>query len=111
MTKDNNFTPLKTVGKKVAEGTKEAVSKAKYIFVDEYNDNVEAFKVFINKFKQEPVPEDEFRKALEQVFKDNTKLLIVTGIGFLPGSAITLPIAITVAKKFGIELIPSKTFN
>lgn len=102
--------PIKEAGRKIADGTKEALNKAKDVVVDEYHDNITAFKIFLNKFKGRPVHEEEFIKALEQVFKDNTKLLIVSGIGALPASAITLPIAIKIAKKFGIELIPSKTF-
>lgn len=45
------------------------------------------------------------------MFKDNTKLLIMGAITALPGSAVALPVAIGITKKFGMDLVPSKTFT
>lgn len=110
MINELNMQDIKDGAKKVVDGTKETLATAKKVIVDEYNDNKIAFQIFIKKFKGHDVTEDEFSKALSQVFKDNPKLLVIAGIGAMPGSAVTLPIAIKVAKKFGINLIPSKTF-
>ena len=67
--------------------------------------------MFINKFRGKDVSEQDFKKALNQVFKDNPKLLIIAGITVTPGSAITLPLAIKIAKKFNVNLVPEKTFE
>lgn len=105
-----NLQDIKNGAKKIANATSETIKGAVKVAKDEFDDNVSAFKIFIKKFKGHPVTEDEFRKSLEQIFKDNIKLLTVAGIGALPGSVVTLPITLSTAKKFGIELIPSKTF-
>lgn len=102
---------VKDGAKKVIDGAKETYTKVKKVLKDEYRDNVEAFKIFIKKFKgKEQVTDEQFKNALNQVFKDNVKLLAIAGIGATPGSAVTLPLAMKIAKKFGINLVPSKTF-
>ena len=110
MLNELNVQDIKDGVKKVASAAKETVGGAIQVAKDEWNDNVKAFQIFIKKFKGHPVDENEFTAALNQVFKDNAKLLLVAGISISPGSAITLPLAINIAKKFGINLIPSKTF-
>lgn len=111
MLNELNLQDIKDGAKKVATATKETVGGAIKVAKDEWNDNVKAFQIFIRKFKGHQVEESEFKAALDQVLKDNAKLLLVAGIGVSPGSAITLPIAINIAKKFGVNLIPSKTFD
>ncbi len=95
----------------VVTGVKDTLKSAAKVAKDEFNDNVSAFNIIKKKFKGHHTTEEEFKNALEQLFKDNAKLLAVAGIGALPGSVVTLPIAIKVAKKLGIDLIPSKTFH
>lgn len=106
-----NELDMKDNAKNIIKGAKETLAAAKKVVKDEYSDNVSAFKVFIKKIKGNTVTEDEFKNALNQIFKDNPKLLTIAGIGALPGSAITLPLAIKIAKKFGVNLVPEKTFS
>jgi hypothetical protein len=103
------------VQKKIKDGVVDATKKAVQVIKDEASDNKAAFGVFkrslLNKFgKGESPSPEEFKKAVDQMLKDNPKLLLIGGIAAAPGSAITLPIAMKVAKKFGIELAPKKTF-
>ncbi len=98
--------------KNIATETKSTFSKTKKVLTDEFIDNIEAFNVLRDKFKDEDsVDSDEFKKALEQLFIDNAKLLTIAGIGIMPGSALTLPLVMNIAKKLGINLIPSKTYE
>lgn len=101
--------------KKIKDGIVNATKKAATVVKDEYNDNKKAFSIIKNllvskmKNTEEPSKED-YDKALQQILKDNPKLLTIGAISALPGSVITLPIVIKGAKKFGIDLIPKKTF-
>lgn len=96
---------------KIVAGAKDGLKKATTVLKDEYFDNVEALKILKRKFKGEKLETGEFIKALKQLSFDNIKLAAVAGITATPGSVITLPLAIAVADKIGINLIPTKTFN
>lgn len=115
MVNEMSLQSVKDGAKKIKDGVVDATKKAIQVVKDEANDNKQAFSIFkrklLSKFgkAEAPTPE-EFKKAVDQMIKDNPKLLIIAGIGATPGSAVTLPIAMKVAKKFGIELTPSKTF-
>lgn len=95
----------------VNDTAKSTYEKTKKVIIDEFVDNVEAVKILRKKFYGHDVEVEEFRMALEQLFLDNAKLLTIGGISVLPGSALTLPITIKIAKKLGINLVPSKTFD
>ncbi len=99
---------------KLAKATKNEfmknIKKSKKLIIDEFNDNHEVVKILKNKFKGKQLTEEEFQKVISQLFKDNPKLLIIGGISLLPGSIIALPLAIKIADKLGINLVPNKTF-
>lgn len=109
---------LKSVAKEIYSSAKDSLSNAKKVAIDEFYDNSHATKILIKKIgkklkkfeNHEDVTEEEFRQALNQIFIDNAKLLTVAGISVLPGSVVTLPLALKIANKLGINLIPSKTF-
>ena len=115
MVNEMSLESVRDGAKKVKDGVVDATKKAVKVVKDEIDDNKQAFSVFkrimLSKFGkgEAPTPE-EFKKAVDQMLKDNPKLLLIGGIVATPGSAVTLPIAMKVAKKFGIELAPSKTF-
>jgi hypothetical protein len=105
-------THVSNKAKKITDNTKNTLLTIKKVLVDEFNDNIAAFKVLKNKFKEkDSVNVEDFKKALEQIFVDNTKLLTIAGISVLPGSALTLPLVMKFAKKIGINLVPSKTYE
>ena len=72
-----------------------------------------ALNIFKNKFKsifgKEQVTAEELQQAFDQM-GDNGKMIIIAAIGATPGSALTLPLTIKIAKKMGINLLPTKTF-
>jgi hypothetical protein len=111
-----NLQDIKDSAKKVVSGTKAGVVKVKNIIVDEFKDNIEALKILKNAILQKfgkgvEVSDSDFKKAVDQLLKDNIKLFLLAGISVLPGSAVILPIAISIAKQFDIHLVPTKTFN
>jgi hypothetical protein len=115
MVNEMSLQTVKDGAKKIKDGVVDATKKAVQVIKDEASDNKMAFGIFKKKIMSKfgkgeaPTPE-EFKKAVEQMLKDNPKLLLIGGIAAAPGSAVTLPIAMKVAKKFGIELAPKKTF-
>jgi len=114
MVNEMSLDNVKEKAKAVKDGVKDATNKVVTTIKDEYVDNKKAFSIFKNKLKSkfgngdEPTAE-EFKKAIEQL-KDNGRLVVIGTIGASPGSTITLPIAMKVAKKLGIRLAPEKTF-
>lgn len=106
-----NMDDVKRGAKKVVDGAKEAVLSIAKVAKDEYNDNVIAFGKLIKHFTgRKEMTKEDFKKAVDQIFKDNSKLLIMGFIAALPGSAVALPVVLNIAKKFNVNLVPSKTF-
>lgn len=101
---------LNNLAKDIKDEFFKNIKKGKDLIIDELNDNHEVVKILKNKFNGVEISEEEFQKVLTQLFKDNPKLLLIGGISLLPGSVIALPIAIKIADKLGIDLIPNKTF-
>lgn len=115
MLNELNIPDVKDGVKKVKDAIIDATKKATKVIKDEAKDNIVALSVFKRVIKSKisrgeaPTPE-EFKKAIDQMLKDNPKLLVIAGIAATPGSALTLPIAMKLAKKFGINLAPERTF-
>jgi len=105
---------IKDKANAVKDGAKEATKKIVTTLKDELADNKKAFGIFKSKIKSKfgsgeaPSPED-FQKAINQM-GDNARLVIIASIGATPGSALTLPLTMKIAKKMGIDLAPTKTF-
>ncbi len=55
-------------------------------------------------------PED-FKKAKDQLLKNNAKILTMGALGALHGSVVVAPISMKIAAQLDIELKPSKTFT
>lgn len=105
-----NLRDLNKLAKDVKGEFLKNIKKGKDLIIDELNDNHEVIKILKNKFNGVEISEEEFQKVLTQLFKDNPKLLLLGGISLLPGSVVALPIAIKIADKLGIDLIPNRTF-
>ena len=102
---------IKQYGQTIWATTKSTVQSTIVVLKDEYHDNVRSAKIVMNKLRGKEVNDVHLNAAMRQIFKDNTKLLVVGIISILPGSVVTLPIIIKSSKKLGIDLIPNKTFK
>lgn len=115
MVNEMSIQKVKDGASRLKAGIKDTAKAAIQVVKDEAGDNKKAFEIFkrkvMSKFGKGDAPtEEEFKKAVDQMIKDNPKLLVMVGIGAAPGSAVTLSLAIKLAKKMGIDLVPKKTF-
>lgn len=115
MVNEMSIQKVKDGASRLKAGIKDTAKAAIQVVKDEAGDNKKAFEIFkrkvMSKFGKGDAPtEEEFKKAVDQMIKDNPKLLVMVGIGAAPESAVTLPLAIKLAKKMGIDLVPKKTF-
>ena len=115
MVNEMSIQKVKDGASRLKAGIKDTAKAAIQVVKDEAGDNKKAFEIFkrkvMSKFGKGDAPtEEEFKKAVDQMIKDNPKLLVMAGIGAASGSAVTLPLAIKLAKKMGIDLVPKKTF-
>lgn len=91
-------------------GVKDVLKRITTTLKDEHIDNKIAFRHFKDKLTGKEVSKENFKKSLDQM-ADNGRMILMGAVGAAPGSVVTLPLLLKLAKKLNIRITPEKTFK